>query len=96
MQHVLPKYPDIAEHAAELVVSWDRAPDHFGATDKELRERTFRAAVAARDARPAAGSVTVPLLVLGTMACERVLAPSGHAGPAAGSTTRRHDPGAMI
>jgi hypothetical protein len=77
-------------------MAWYEAFDHFGATVKELHERTFRAAGVARAARQAAGSVTVPLLVLGTMACEQVLAPSAHAGPAAGSTTRRHDPGAMI
>jgi hypothetical protein len=89
-------YPDSGVQHTEPVMAWSEAIDHFGATDKDLHERTFRAAVAARDARQAAGSATVPLLVLGTMACERVLAPSGHAGPAAGSTTRGHDLGAMI
>jgi hypothetical protein len=29
MQHVLPKYPDIAAHAAELVGAWDQALDCF-------------------------------------------------------------------
>jgi hypothetical protein len=77
-------------------MAWYEAIDHIGATDKDLHERTSRAAVAARDARQEAGSVTVPALVPGTMACERVLAPSGRAGPAAGSTARRHDPGATI
>jgi hypothetical protein len=29
MQHVLPKYPDIAAHAAELVGAWDQTLDCF-------------------------------------------------------------------
>jgi hypothetical protein len=40
-------YPDSGVQHTEPVMAWYEAIDHFGATDKDLHERTFRAAVIA-------------------------------------------------
>ena len=55
VQHALPKYPDFARANTELLVSWDRAPDHLDAFGSPVHRHVFRDAIATR------GSSSVPM-----------------------------------
>ena len=75
MEHVLPNYEEFAAHHAELIMFWYEALDHFKVVCHGPSEAGFRAAKRARDDRLEKHDV-MPFLVLGTVACEKILVSS--------------------
>jgi hypothetical protein len=76
--HVLPKYEAFARHNAELIMFWHEAIEHFFLTGRNMPESGFRVTLSGRSRRilgeyPGAHPGNVPQLVLGTMACEKVV-----------------------